>query len=165
MWRSLPSRAASWVTELHLAYVVGLGAADLAATPKPRQVRDYKADLQAQLDEVGAVTVREHKFAIGLPKARGIASVPKTRRPLYRSRAWRFDWADVDNLIAVEYEGGTYGGKSRHTTAGGFRGDVEKYDVATELGWRVFRYTSDHVRNGEAKRQLARVYAAIRGAS
>jgi len=53
---------------------------------------------------------------------------------------WRFDWCIPGMLIAGEYEGGVWGGKSRHTTGSGYSGDISKYNAATRLGWRVFRY-------------------------
>jgi hypothetical protein len=64
--------------------------------------------------------------------------------PEYRfhpERKWRFDWAFPDIKLAVEYEG-LFSSKSRHTTIGGFIGDVEKYNQATILGWRVIRVTA-----------------------
>lgn len=58
-------------------------------------------------------------------------------------RKWRFDFALVERKIAIEYEGGVFGGgKSRHTTGKGYTNDAEKYREAAKLGWRVLRYTS-----------------------
>lgn len=55
-------------------------------------------------------------------------------------RRWRFDWAFVEQRIAVEVEGGVFmKGGGRHTRGAGFRNDVEKYGEAAALGWRVFR--------------------------
>jgi very-short-patch-repair endonuclease len=56
-------------------------------------------------------------------------------------RKWRFDFAIPDQKIAIEYEG-IHSGKSRHTTRGGYAGDVEKYREAAKLGWTVLRYTA-----------------------
>ena len=57
-----------------------------------------------------------------------------------QKRRWRFDFADPLNLVAIEVEGGVWTG-GRHTRAKGFLGDVEKYNRAAFLGWRVFRCT------------------------
>lgn len=56
------------------------------------------------------------------------------------SRKWRFDFAIVDKKIAIEVEGGIweYG---RHNRAAGFLGDMEKYNEAAALGWRLLRFT------------------------
>lgn len=57
-------------------------------------------------------------------------------------RKWRFDYAIVDHKIALEVEGGVWTG-GRHTSPKGFLGDIEKYNSATLMGWRVFRVTPD----------------------
>lgn len=56
-------------------------------------------------------------------------------------RKWRFDFAIVEKKIAIEYEG-IFATKSRHTTVAGYSKDVEKYNAAAKLGWRVLRYTA-----------------------
>lgn len=53
-------------------------------------------------------------------------------------RRWRFDYAWPDLLVALEVEGGVWTG-GRHTRGSGFKGDMEKYNTATVLGWRVLR--------------------------
>ena len=57
-------------------------------------------------------------------------------------RRWRFDYAIPDHKIALEGEGGVWTG-GRHIRAQGFLGDMEKYNTATLMGWRVFRTTPD----------------------
>ena len=67
----------------------------------------------------------------------------ETEVMFHPTRKWRFDIAIPDKKIAIEYEGGVFGGgKSRHTTGKGYTEDAEKYREATKLGWRVLRYTS-----------------------
>ncbi len=58
-------------------------------------------------------------------------------------RKWRFDFADVTNMIAVELEGAVFTG-GRHTLGAGVLGDLEKYNGAVCQGWRVLRYGSRH---------------------
>lgn len=59
------------------------------------------------------------------------------------TRRWRFDFAIPDKKIALEIEGGIWTeGKSRHFTGTGYTGDCEKYNLATVVGWHVFRFTS-----------------------
>jgi len=55
-------------------------------------------------------------------------------------RMWRFDYAFPEHKIALEVEGGVYT-QGRHTRPLGFLGDIEKYNTATLMGWRVFRCT------------------------
>lgn len=55
-------------------------------------------------------------------------------------RLWRFDYAFPEHKIALEVEGGVWT-QGRHTRAEGFLGDIEKYNTATLMGWRVFRCT------------------------
>ena len=57
-------------------------------------------------------------------------------------RKWRFDYAIPEHKIAIEVEGGVWTG-GRHIRAQGFLGDMEKYNTATLMGWRVFRTTPD----------------------
>lgn len=57
-------------------------------------------------------------------------------------RKWRFDYALPQHKIALEVEGGVWTG-GRHIRAQGFLGDMEKYNTATLMGWRVFRTTPD----------------------
>ena len=57
-------------------------------------------------------------------------------------RKWRFDYAIIEQKIALEVEGGVWTG-GRHTSPQGFLGDIEKYNTATLMGWRVFRVTPD----------------------
>lgn len=103
---------------------------------------DYKALFELQFRAACLPEpTREHAFASAL------------------GRRFRFDWCWPASLVAVEYEGGLYGPRSRHTTVSGFNRDCVKYDLAAELGWRVFRYTADHVRSGGAIAQLRRVLA------
>ena len=72
--------------------------------------------------ELHAECVKEHRF--------------------YKPRKWRFDYALPRYKIAVEVEGGVWTG-GRHVRPQGFIGDIEKYNTAALLGWRVFRTTPD----------------------
>ena len=57
-------------------------------------------------------------------------------------RKWRFDYAIPEHKIAIEVEGGVWTG-GRHTSPKGFLGDIEKYNAATVMGWRVLRTIPD----------------------
>lgn len=66
------------------------------------------------------------------------------------SRKWAFDFAWPDLKIAVEIEGGTEFGKSRHSQGKGFEQDARKYNRATYLGWKVYRFSTAMVKSAEA---------------
>lgn len=73
-------------------------------------------------------------------------------------RRWRFDWCWPEHMIALEIEGGVWTG-GRHTRGSGFTKDVEKYNEAALLGWRVLRCTPKQVKSGEVFELLKRAMA------
>lgn len=76
--------------------------------------------------ELGADCVREYRFD--------------------PSRRWRFDYAIPAHKIAIEVEGGVWT-QGRHTRPAGFLGDMEKYNAAAVLGWRILRTTPSNLFN------------------
>ena len=64
-------------------------------------------------------------------------------------RKWRFDFAFPDSMTAVEVEGGVWSG-GRHTRGSGYEKDLEKYNSATRLGWKVYRFSTAMIERGEA---------------
>jgi very-short-patch-repair endonuclease len=66
-------------------------------------------------------------------------------------RKWRFDFMlGVPNQkFAIECEGGTWG-KSRHTSGKGYIADIEKYNTAALMGFKVLRFTTEQIRTGQA---------------
>ena len=69
---------------------------------------------------------------------------------LVAGRQWRFDFWFPDAGIAVEVEGGTKFGKSRHSRGDGFEEDCRKYNAASLAGIRLLRFTTRQVKSGEA---------------
>lgn len=65
---------------------------------------------------------------------------PVTEHSFHPERRWRFDYAWPDVKVALEVEGGIWTG-GRHTSSAGFLKDMEKYNAAARLGWRVLRCT------------------------
>ncbi len=74
-----------------------------------------------------------------LCKAHGLPE-PVAEHRFHPTRRWRFDYAWPDHRVALEVEGGIWSG-GRHTRGAGYLGDLEKYNAATLLGWRVLRTT------------------------
>ena len=60
----------------------------------------------------------------------------------HQKRKWRFDYAIPSHKIASEVEGGVWTG-GRHIRPQGFLGDVDKYNAAALMGWRLFRVTPE----------------------
>ncbi len=63
-----------------------------------------------------------------------------TELKFHPTRKWRFDYAIPSHKIAIEVEGGVWS-NGRHTRGSGFLKDMEKYNAATLMGWRLFRVT------------------------
>jgi very-short-patch-repair endonuclease len=63
---------------------------------------------------------------------------------------WRLDFAWPQAKIAVEIDGGTAFGKSRHSRGVGYAEDCRKINEAQMLGWHVLRFTTEMVASGEA---------------
>ena len=57
-------------------------------------------------------------------------------------RRWKFDYALPQYKIAIEVEGGLWI-QGRHNRAPGMIADMEKYNEAAMLGWKVLRYTPE----------------------
>lgn len=83
---------------------------------------------------------------------------PTTEYKFLTDRKFRFDFAWLDQRIAVEVEGGTWSGKSRHSSPAGYARDCQKYNLATLNGWQVYRFTSDQIRKGEALKFIQEVF-------
>lgn len=78
--------------------------------------------------QLGAECVKEYRF--------------------YKPRKWRFDYALPLYKIALEVEGGVWT-QGRHVRPQGFLSDMQKYNTAALLGWRVFRTTPDKLVTGD----------------
>jgi len=73
--------------------------------------------------------------------------VPERQYRFHPARKWPFDFAWLDQMIAVEVEGGAWI-RGRHTRGKGFLNDCEKYNSAVMLGWRLIRVPTDWVDTG-----------------
>lgn len=102
-------------------------------------------------DGKSITTVRKKRQAASKPPVRDVFTVIcKTDLKVecvkefkfHPVRKWRFDYAIPEHKIALEVEGGVWSG-GRHTSPKGFLGDIEKYNTATLMGWRVFRTTPE----------------------
>lgn len=71
------------------------------------------------------------------------------------TRKWRFDFALLQDKIAVEVEGGIFS-NGRHTRGKGYIGDMQKYNAAVCLGWRVLRYGTGQI-NGNVLKDILQI--------
>jgi|HubBroStandDraft_1064217.scaffolds.fasta_scaffold01201_15 hypothetical protein len=79
-------------------------------------------------------------------------------------RRWRADFAiwphdPARHTILVEIEGAVWA-QGRHTRGSGYVKDLEKYNMAASLGYRLFRFTTEQVLKGYAK-EFLRKYGGL----
>lgn len=114
-------------------------ARDLGITPKRK--RPKKAD----------DTLYKRAMFLAACKAHGLPE-PIPEYQFAPPRKWRFDWfwkGFCGPSVALEIEGGAWT-SGRHTRGQGFLDDIEKYNEATILGYRVIRCTPADVESGAA---------------
>lgn len=99
-----------------------------------------------------------------LDLANGFSSsslIPETEYQFAKPRKFAFDFGWPVFKLALEIEGGVYGsGKPcpvckrpaprGHSSFTGIMRDMEKYNLAARLGWRVIRFTPKQIEEGEA---------------
>jgi very-short-patch-repair endonuclease len=96
----------------------------------------------SKIEESLALQVR----ALGLPE-------PIREYRFAPPRRWRADFCWPDHWLIVECEGAVWTG-GRHTRGAGFVADLEKYNAATAMGWRVLRFDKAAIASGEAMRLI-----------
>ncbi|MBJ8426027.1 hypothetical protein [Acinetobacter bereziniae] len=72
------------------------------------------------------------------------------------NRKWRADFHITGTKILIEVEGGIWS-NGRHTRGKGYISDMEKYNSAQELGYLVFRYSTEQVKSGKAIEEIRRL--------
>jgi very-short-patch-repair endonuclease len=60
-------------------------------------------------------------------------------------RKFRFDWCIESLKLAIEYEGQLVG-QGAHQHFNRFNSDIEKYNLAANLGWKVLRFSFQNYR-------------------
>ena len=72
--------------------------------------------------------------------------LPETEYKFHPKRKWKFDYCWVKEKVAVECEGGVWI-SGRHNRGSGFVKDIEKYNNAVLMGYKVLRYTPEQLLN------------------
>ncbi len=104
-------------------------ASSLKGVPKAPSAIEEALALQLRIEQIPD-PVREFKFC--------------------PNRRWRADFAWVYPIrLLVECEGGIWSG-GRHVASSGFLNDMEKYNHATMLGYRLLRFDMNWIRSGKA---------------
>jgi hypothetical protein len=95
-----------------------------------------------------ADTYRQTMF-LAMCKSHGLPEpVPELR--FNPQRFWRFDWAWLAQMIALEIQGGLWvAGGGRHQRGAALLREMEKLNAAACLGWRILYATPDQVTTGE----------------
>lgn len=88
--------------------------------------------IERQLALAGFVVVTEYEFAKPRKYRADVSINVTTIKGLQK--------------ILIEYEG-LVSNKSRHTTLTGYTNDCDKYNLATSLGYKVYRYTALNYKN------------------
>lgn len=112
----------------------------IKSQPKAKAKRATKVKTERVVSE-GEATLAQHL------KAHGVSFEQEFR--FHPDRKWRADFHIVGHMLLVEVEGGIWSG-GRHTRAKGYIGDMEKYNAAVALGYRVLRFSTEQVKSGFA---------------
>lgn len=79
---------------------------------------------------------------------------PVFEHEFHPDRRWRFDLAWPFAMLALEIEGGIYGGrdpatgrrfKGAHGSISGIKRDIQKYNAGVVLGWAILRVLPDEL--------------------
>jgi very-short-patch-repair endonuclease len=75
--------------------------------------------------------------------------VPEREYRFDPERKWRFDFAWVDQMLAVECEGGQWV-NGRHNHPQHTAAELNKYNAAAVAGWKVLRFNGSMIESGQA---------------
>lgn len=59
-----------------------------------------------------------------------------------QDRKYKSDYAIPAIHVLIEYEGGIFMARGGHNSPAGIQRDIEKYQLAEKLGWKVIRVTA-----------------------
>lgn len=108
------------------------------------------------LKRPGRRQVSAHALLVMQLRALGVAV--ETEHRFDPERKWRAD-IYLRPHILIEVDGALYS-QGRHVRGAGAEADMEKLNRASELGYRIFRYSTGMVKSGAAITQLRRVLGA-----
>ena len=107
-----------------------------------------------------ALSTGEETFAL---QCQAYRLEPWREMVLIPGRKWRVDfYFGEPHRVAVEIEGATRYGKSRHSRGHGFENDARKYNSLARAGILLLRYSTAMVISGEAIDEVLEVLRASR---
>lgn len=71
---------------------------------------------------------------------------PTLQAKLIKTRRWQYDFTWEREKVIVEIEGGTWIA-GRHSRGKGYLNDCDKQNAVMMLGYRLFKFTTDHINN------------------
>lgn len=77
-------------------------------------------------------------------------------------RKWRFDYAIPSAKIAIEIEGAIWS-RGRHVSPQGYIKDMEKYNMASVLGWTLLRFSTDQQFSKDTLTLIQQTYETKKG--
>jgi len=120
---------------------------------KLEEILDRQLIMLVQGGEIPNYT-REYRFVAELV---GLGKGVRKRIADAGLRDWRFDFAFIDDKIALEVNGGTWR-NGRHNRGSSIRDEYTKLNAASLLGWRVFLFSTDMVKDETASQTVIDIY-------
>jgi len=85
-------------------------------------------------------------FILLVEKELNVSLIPEYK--FYEGRKWRMDYALPESKLFIEVEGGVFT-NGRHTRGKGFMNDMEKYNTAAAMGWKMIRRVPGNLMSNE----------------
>jgi very-short-patch-repair endonuclease len=132
------------MTEKQLADIIKQGHCSITGE------QALKANIKQSHPQTKKIKISALQFSVFYKtlEALGIEK-PVYEYRFHKTRKWRFDFCFVEAKLALEIEGGVWT-NGRHVRGSGFIKDMEKYNQAAILGFRLLRVTPEQTQNGEA---------------
>lgn len=131
----------------------GVEAMSIDAGEYMRQAAQARAARNKAIEDNSRAAIITRCHQLGLPE-------PVAEYQFSPPRRWRFDLAWPEQMLALEFEGGIHTG-GRHTTGAGYERDLEKYNRAVLMGFRVLRVTHQQVADDTAIQLVAAVLSEV----
>lgn len=125
--------------------------------------------VQKELERQKRLATKEgHQKLLGLQLEIYHLPWPLPEYQFHPPRQWRIDFGWPESKIALEVEGGIYGGKGGgHRSISGFEAGLEKYNQLAIDGWRLIRVLPEWLdeKNGRAITLVRQMLEPLSGGS